>query len=76
MNEEEVCQLAQAAVRDFGAAVFWSIPGFRVTDVRAARIATKMLRKHGGLKGWQKSQEIEYAIDRVSEASIDTPRGE
>jgi hypothetical protein len=76
MDKEEVCRLAQSAVTEFGTRVFWSIPGFRIKDLAAAKTAAEMLRKHGGLKGWQKSQEIEDALNRVSEENIKTPGGE
>jgi hypothetical protein len=64
--EMQTIHLAQSAVQEFGAAVFWSIPGFGVTTLQEARFAAEMLRKYGGRKGWQKAQEIDDAIDRVS----------
>jgi len=72
MDEAQICQLAQAAVDQFGSGVFWSVPGFRVTNIEAAKVAAEMLRKHGGIKGWEKSNEIEHAIDQVSNSDIET----
>ena len=66
MTYAQTINLAQAAVQEFGAAAFWSIPGFRVTSLEEARLAAAMLRKYGGRKGWQKAQEIQDAIDGVS----------
>jgi len=66
MTHTQTINLAQAAVQQFGAIVFWSFPGFTVTSLDEARLAAAMLRKYGGRKGWQKAQEIQDAIDGVS----------
>ncbi len=63
-------RLLAAAQQDFGAQCFWNIPA-DMPSPALARLAIERLRKHGGMAGWRRAEEIGEAlqayVDPVSE---------
>lgn len=63
-----LARLADAAVRDFGVLCFWSVPG--ASDLAAltkAKLAARLLQKHGGARGLRAAAEIEAGLRAVGE---------
>lgn len=63
-----LASLADAAIRDFGRLCFWSVPGAGALDpVIKAKLAARLLQKHGGMRGLRAAAEIEAELHAAGE---------
>lgn len=63
-----LARLADAAVRDFGVLCFWSVPGVGdLAPLTKAKLAARLLQKHGGARGLRAAAEIEAGLRAVGE---------
>lgn len=63
-----LARLADDAVRDFGVLCFWSVPGVGdLAPLTKAKLAARLLQKHGGARGLRAAAEIEDELRAVGE---------
>ena len=68
VKQERLASLADAAIRDFGALCFWSVPEARILDpLMKAKPAARLLQKHGGVRGLRAAAEIEAELRAAGE---------
>ena len=66
MSDQEqtvLARLADDAIVAFGVTCFWSVPGARDLDpVLKAKLAARLLQKHGGIRGLRVAARIEAEL--------------
>ncbi len=67
-KQERLASLADAAIRDFGTLCFWSVPNARsLAPLMKAKLAARLLQKHGGARGLRAAAEIEAELRAAGE---------
>lgn len=67
-RQERLASLADAAIRDFGTLCFWSVPDAHgLAPLTRAKLAARLLQKHGGARGLRAAAEIEAELRAAGE---------
>jgi len=68
VRQRRLASLADAAIRDFGTLCFWSVPEARSLDpLMKAKLAARLIQKHGGARGLRAAAEIEAELHAAGE---------
>ena len=63
-----LARLADTAIDDFGVTCFWSVSGARdLEPLLKAKLAGRLLQKHGGIRGLRAAARIEAELRAIGE---------